>query len=48
MPLDVSYPQTLLDSILSDCEPAAVLTVAELQSKVKGKIYKITDTCWGS
>ncbi len=41
MPLDVSYPQPLLDSILEDSKPAAVLTVKDLQLNVKG-MYRLT------
>ena len=40
MPLDVSYPHTLLDSILSDSTPVAVLTITELEPNLAGTILK--------
>ncbi len=36
LPVDTTYPVHLLESILEDAEPAAILTSQELHQNVKG------------
>ena len=37
MPIDVSYPKPLLEDIISDSQPAAILTIQELVPQVNGE-----------
>ena len=37
LPLDISYPDLLLQDILKDSEPVAILTEESLAERVKGK-----------
>ena len=37
IPLDISYPEGLLSSIIQDCQPAAVVCTAEIADRIKGK-----------
>ena len=44
LPLDISYPDILLDSILQDAKPVAIVTEERLADRVKGKysiLFKI-------
>ena len=36
MPLDVSYPELLLESILTDSTPVAVVTLPHLNKNIHG------------
>ena len=47
MPLDVSYPHTLLDSILSDSTPVAVLTIKELEPNLAGILLSMIGIYFG-
>ncbi len=37
MPMDVSYPVTLLDDILQDAEPTVVIAAPQLVTKIPGR-----------
>ena len=36
MPLDISYPQALLEDILEDAKPVSVISFKELQPRLHG------------
>lgn len=38
MPIDVSYPASLIETILLDSEPAAVITLPLRESDVKSRL----------
>lgn len=41
MPMDVSYPVPLLDDILSDAKPAAILADGDLVQFIPSKLFKL-------
>lgn len=41
MPLDVSYPASLMESVLTDAEPVAVVTSPDLADNIEGSFYII-------
>ena len=36
LPLDVSYPSSLMESVLKDSEPVAVVSSSDLADKIEG------------
>lgn len=41
LPLDVSYPASLMESVLTDAEPVAVVTSPDLAHSIEGSFYII-------
>lgn len=41
MPLDVSYPASLMESVLTDAEPVAVVTSPDLADSIEGLLHVI-------
>lgn len=41
LPLDVSYPASLMESVLTDAEPVAVVTSPDLANSIEGSFYII-------
>lgn len=41
LPLDVSYPTSLMESVLKDAEPVAVVTSPDLADSIEGLFYII-------
>ncbi|XP_076821590.1 tyrocidine synthase 1-like [Clavelina lepadiformis] len=42
IPLDVSYPDVLLEDIFADAKPACVITSSSMRERLQGKHLKLT------